>query len=113
MKTMWILRGCAGSGKSTLATNLSRKLEQCCVLSSDDYFTYDNSYMFDISMLGAAHSWNQWRTRKLCELGRTNIIIDNTNTTFREIKPYVDIAKEFGYKIKIIEPDTPWKFDVE
>ncbi|CAF0919127.1 unnamed protein product [Didymodactylos carnosus] len=40
----------------------------------------------------------------------TPIIIDNTNTTSWEMKPYATMAKEAGYNILIIEPHTPWKY---
>uniref|UniRef100_A0A8C9YUW6 NEDD4 binding protein 2-like 2 n=1 Tax=Sander lucioperca TaxID=283035 RepID=A0A8C9YUW6_SANLU len=43
--------------------------------------------------------------------GRSPIIIDNTNTQAWEMKPYVKMALERGYKVDFCEPDTSWKFD--
>ncbi len=40
------------------------------------------------------------------------VLIDNTNVTFWEIKPYIYIANKYDYIIIICEPRTPWKFDV-
>jgi hypothetical protein len=41
------------------------------------------------------------------------VVIDNTNVTFWEIKPYVQIADKYDYIIIICEPRTPWKFDLD
>uniref|UniRef100_A0A3Q3AFZ4 NEDD4 binding protein 2-like 2 n=1 Tax=Kryptolebias marmoratus TaxID=37003 RepID=A0A3Q3AFZ4_KRYMA len=43
--------------------------------------------------------------------GRSPIIIDNTNLQYWEMKPYVKMALERGYKVDFCEPDTSWKFD--
>ena len=34
-----------------------------------------------------------------------NIIVDNTNTKFWEMKPYVEIAQQNGYEIEFAEPN--------
>jgi len=39
----------------------------------------------------------------------TLIVIDNTHTQKWEARPYVRAALQKGYKIKILEPSTPWK----
>ena len=38
------------------------------------------------------------------------VIIDNTNTMAWEMRPYIELALNNGYKVHILEPDTPWKF---
>ncbi|KAF7640982.1 hypothetical protein LDENG_00001710 [Lucifuga dentata] len=43
--------------------------------------------------------------------GRSPIIIDNTNIQAWEMKPYVKMALEGGYRVDFCEPDTIWKFD--
>ena len=40
------------------------------------------------------------------------IVIDNTNVRKWEAKPYVKMAQQYGYEVKFVEPDTPWKFDI-
>jgi NEDD4-binding protein 2 len=41
----------------------------------------------------------------------TPIVIDNTNLQAWEPKGYVIKAIELGYRVEIVEPDTPWKKD--
>lgn len=104
-----ILRGLPGSGKSTLGRKLKYSGE---VFSTDDFFVSNGQYLFDPYRLSEAHEWNKIRTKKALEKGITPIIIDNTNVEAWEIKPYVIMGKKYGYEIIILEPDTPWKFNV-
>lgn len=109
MKNMLILSGCSGSGKSTLAKKIKEKFdnenEVFWILSTDEF--WGKEYNFDAKKLGQAHQWNQKRCKDLCEIGR-NVIIDNTNLTFKEIEVYLDIAKEFGYWVSSVRPANEW-----
>ncbi|XP_063250840.1 uncharacterized protein LOC134549206 isoform X2 [Prinia subflava] len=112
-KLLLILRGLPGSGKSTLSRVL---LGQSCggvVLSTDDYFRQWCGYSYDAAQLGDAHEWNQKRAKQAMEQGKSPVIIDNTNTQAWEMKPYVEVALEKGYRVEFHEPDTWWKFDPE
>lgn len=44
--------------------------------------------------------------------GWSPIIIDNTNMKWWEMFPYFKIAVQYGYIIKILEPNTPWRISV-
>ncbi|XP_070605989.1 NEDD4-binding protein 2-like 2 [Erythrolamprus reginae] len=113
-KRILMLRGLPGSGKTTLSRIL---LGQSCngiVFSTDDYFhQISGCWNYDVSQLGAAHEWNQNRAKEAMDLGRSPIIIDNTNTQAWEMKPYVKAALEKGYNVEFCEPDTWWKFNPE
>ncbi|KAM9388344.1 uncharacterized protein LRP34_013742 [Phaethornis superciliosus] len=112
-KRLLILRGLPGSGKSTLSRTL---LGQSCdgiVLSTDDYFRQQDGYTYNVAHLGDAHDWNQKRAKQAMEQGKSPVIIDNTNTQAWEMKPYVQVALEKGYRVEFHEPDTWWKFDPE
>ncbi|XP_029139846.1 uncharacterized protein LOC107286820 [Protobothrops mucrosquamatus] len=113
-KRLLILRGLPGSGKTTLSHIL---LGQSCngtVFSTDDYFHQINGcWTYNVSQLGAAHEWNQNRAKEAMDLGRSPIIIDNTNIQAWEMKPYVKAALEKGYHVEFHEPDTWWKFNPE
>ncbi|XP_032533287.1 NEDD4-binding protein 2-like 2 isoform X2 [Chiroxiphia lanceolata] len=112
-KFLLILRGLPGSGKSTLSRIL---LGQSCdgvVFSTDDYFRQQDGYTYNAAQLGDAHEWNQKRAKQAMEQGRSPVIIDNTNTQAWEMKPYVEVALEKGYRVEFHEPDTWWKFDPE
>lgn len=105
-----ILRGLPGSGKSTLALKLKFS---GVIYTTDDFFIKNGKYDYDPNYLSEAHEWNKMRTKKALEEGLTPIIIDNTNVEAWEMKPYVLIGKKYNYEIVILEPDTPWKFNVK
>ncbi|KAF6724885.1 NEDD4-binding protein 2-like 2 [Oryzias melastigma] len=106
-----LMRGLPGSGKSTMARELLSSGPSGIILSTDDYFAQKNNYRYDPQLLGAAHEWNHSRARDaLCD-GRSPVIIDNTNLEAWEMKPYVKMALDKGYKVDFCEPDTSWKFD--
>uniref|UniRef100_A0A8C6JMH6 Uncharacterized protein n=1 Tax=Melopsittacus undulatus TaxID=13146 RepID=A0A8C6JMH6_MELUD len=112
-KLLLILRGLPGSGKTTLSHVL---LGQSCngiVFSTDDYFRQQDGYTYNAAQLGDAHNWNQMRAKQAMEQGKSPVIIDNTNTQAWEMKPYVEVALEKGYRVEFHEPDTWWKFDPE
>ncbi|XP_050770920.1 uncharacterized protein LOC127029372 isoform X3 [Gymnogyps californianus] len=112
-KLLLILRGLPGSGKSTLSRIL---LGQSCdgiVFSTDEYFRQQDGYTYNAAQLGDAHDWNQKRAKQAMEQGKSPVIIDNTNTQAWEMKPYVEVALEKGYRVEFHEPDTWWKFDPE
>ncbi|NXR47165.1 N42L2 protein, partial [Hippolais icterina] len=91
-------------------------LGQSCdgiVLSTDDYFRQQYGYTYNAAQLGDAHEWNQKRAKQAMEQGKSPVIIDNTNTQAWEMKPYVEVALEKGYRVEFHEPDTWWKFDPE
>ncbi|NXH59262.1 N42L2 protein, partial [Rhabdornis inornatus] len=91
-------------------------LGQSCdgiVLSTDDYFHQQYGYTYNAAQLGDAHEWNRKRAKQAMEQGKSPVIIDNTNTQAWEMKPYVEVALEKGYRVEFHEPNTSWKFDPE
>ncbi|XP_068281500.1 uncharacterized protein [Nyctibius grandis] len=112
-KWLLILRGLPGSGKSTLSCILLGQSHDGIVFSTDDYFRQQDGYTYNAAQLGDAHEWNQKRAKQAMEQGKSPIIIDNTNTQAWEMKPYVEVALEKGYRVAFHEPDTWWKFDPE
>ncbi|XP_076831895.1 uncharacterized protein n4bp2l2 isoform X2 [Brachyhypopomus gauderio] len=106
-----LMRGLPGSGKSTLAKEIVSTVSTGLILSTDDYFFQENGYFFDPSVLGDAHEWNQQRAREAMLAGRSPVVIDNTNIHAWEMKPYVTMALEIGYRVEFVEPDTSWKCD--
>lgn len=100
MKTLFLLRGLPGSGKSTLAKQLGG-----VHFETDTYFlTEDGSYKFDVSKLKEAHQWCQEAVSTEMLLGYTtnvdkDIVVSNTFTQEWEIKPYMDMAEDWGYRV--------------
>jgi len=105
-KYLLLMRGLPGSGKSTIAERILKKFMNIynttvCKCSADSYFTDDEgNYNFDHTKLGKAHGVCKWKAATAMRKGISLVVIDNTNTTRREIKPYLEIAKEQGYMVK-------------
>lgn len=119
MRRLIIARGLTGSGKSTLVDSLcsdyafaGNEVEVC---SADHFFLCKccGQYVFDASKLPYAHAWCQDKARNAARRGVSVIIIDNTNVTAAECLPYVLAGRQHRYDIQFIEPNTPWKFNVD
>jgi predicted kinase len=100
MKNLYLLRGLPGSGKSTLAEQLGGSH-----FETDSYFLDENkNYKFDGSRLKEAHQWCQDLVSNAMLLNHTTgynetIVVSNTFTQEWEMKPYMDMAKDWGYKV--------------
>ena len=107
MKKLILLRGLPGSGKTTFAEFLLDFLlpdVEVHSYAADDYFTTeDGSYHFDASKLGVAHAQCLDNTlnamRDASNLEECIIIVHNTFTTEKELKPYLDAAKAFSFEV--------------
>lgn len=108
---MVIMRGLPGSGKSTLARQIAG--DDGAVYSTDDFFMEDGVYMFDPKKIVANHAANQARVREACATGISPVVVDNTNTQKWEARPYVEIARKYGYRVRFVEADTPWAKDAD
>lgn len=96
-KTLFLLRGLPGAGKSTLASILGDFLMDT-VIEADNYFMVEGQYVFNPAHLHKAHKWCQQQA----EQGMINgerVIVSNTFTTEKELKPYLDMAQKYGYSI--------------
>lgn len=76
------------------------------VYSADDYF-YENGpnpgeYDFDREKLGAAHGQCKARTESAMASGVAKVFVANTFTTEKEIKPYKELAEQYGYMLMSI-----------
>lgn len=119
MKKLYILIGCSGSGKSTLAKKTAEQIRKeygCLVYihSTDNYFVdVHGNYKFDPSKLGYYHKCNQMDVAASMQWNASFIIVDNTNLTKKERKPYTDLAAQYGYEVEYLYPDTPWVNNAE
>jgi len=106
-KALFIIRGLPGSGKTTVAEMLAnisfgvgKKKDgeySYTVCTADDFFMKDGEYVWKRELLGAAHKWCQDKCKNAMIAGEDRIFIANTNTTWKEMKIYFDMANEFGY----------------
>lgn len=95
-KTLILLRGVPGSGKSTTA----KELFPSYIHLEADMYWYDKegNYNFNITKLGNAHAWCELQTEYNMTQG-FNVVISNTLTTEKELKPYYELAKKYEYKV--------------
>jgi predicted kinase len=99
-----LIRGLPGSGKSTLAKNLQASIGGVH-LESDQYFAYAGTYMFDPTKLVDAHKWCQdWADISL--RARQTTIVSNTFTQMWEMKPYLELAKEYNVRVQVIHVES-------
>lgn len=103
-KILWILRAPSGSGKSTIAEVLDihffRSTASCEQFEADMFFyDMDGNYNFDGSKLGEAHKWCREGVEDAMNKGMQHVIVSNTSTTEKEVKPYVDLAEQYGYTV--------------
>jgi predicted kinase len=115
-KQLIIVRGLPGSGKSSIATNLGVPANN--IFSVDDYWLRpDGTYDFNYDYVAKSYQWNHQRVSatmasKVLDT-KTTLVVDNVNITFDEILPYVEAAQVYKYSIKLLEPQTEWRYDVE
>lgn len=98
MKQLIILRGVSGAGKSTVAEIISEGYWPIC--EADQYhYTESGVYDWKPENVGKAHAWCQSIVRDAMASNIKKIIVSNTSTTEKELKPYLTLAEEFGYQV--------------
>ncbi len=102
MTNLILIRGLPGSAKSTLAKSLIRDNDNGVHFEADMYFqNTEGEYIFDQTKLHQAHMWCQEQTMKYLRF-EYDVVVSNTFTTIKELKPYFDIADEFGIVPQVI-----------
>lgn len=106
------MRGLPGSGKSTLAKALAG-LYEAVYVSADVMLESSNGYAWTYPLSCHAHEICRSLVELAMQQQRTTIVLDNMHLRPFRAKPYVDTAKSYGYEIKVVEPTTPWRADVD
>jgi predicted kinase len=108
MPTLYIVRGLPGSGKSTLAAIISAA-HDARHFEADMYFTNNDEYRFDASMLQEAHEWCL-ESAEIAMFGEAiDVVVSNTFTRRWEYQPYIEAAKRYGYDVQVIECHGTWR----
>ena len=94
-KVLYIVRGIPGSGKSTFAKTLGGQHYEADMYFIDE----EGNYKFDGTKIKDAHKWCQSFVETNMVLEYPKIVVSNTFTQEWEMKPYMDLAKEHGYKV--------------
>lgn len=98
-KQLVILRGLPGSGKTTLAKFLEEEISGAIAVCADDYFETREGYVFKVEELGNAHAYCQGKVNEMMEEAVPVIVVHNTSTTMKEMRPYLKMAEEHGYQV--------------
>jgi len=119
MKTVYLMFGLPGSGKSTRANELAYGFREEDIMptnfSTDDYWIRpDGYYDWNVARIKEAHQWNYARFSSFVNRRHDNlhvVFVDNTNLRFADCRRYIDTAKDAGYNVVLVEPETPWRYD--
>lgn len=93
-KYLFILRHVPGAGSSTLGSIIAQQYYE-----ADMYQYVNGEYKFDPVKVGYCHKRCQDDVELSMQNGVLTIAISNTNTTERELVPYYDLAKKYGYTV--------------
>jgi predicted kinase len=94
IKTLFILRGVPGCGKTTLAESL-----EGVYFEADKFFMVNGEYKFYYTKLKQAHDLCRHSTEAAMNMGHERVIVSNTFTTEEQMQPYLDLAKEYKYRV--------------
>ncbi|MCK9574644.1 MAG: AAA family ATPase [Candidatus Pacearchaeota archaeon] len=97
-KILFMVRGVPGSGKSSVAEEIAKGYPDviCC---ADDYHMIDGEYKWELARQGYAHKSCQAKCENLMKCGVPRVVVSNTSTTVKEMKPYYDMAATYGYSV--------------
>jgi predicted kinase len=96
-RALIIIRGLPGSGKSSFAKLIDSNPDFIC--TADDFLMEDGKYNWSPERAGMAHKKCQAKCENLMRLKFPKIIVANTSTTEKELKPYYDLARNYGYQV--------------
>jgi len=95
---LYMIRGLPGSGKSTLAMKLcGRDFHE-----ADQYFMGPEGYQFNPAKLKEAHEACRKAVEADMNFGLPVVGVSNTFTQEWELKPYLELAAKYGYKVFVI-----------
>ncbi len=103
MFNLYILMSPSGCGKSTFAKKIQQWNNGIKICSADNFFMVDGEYKWDRNLIGKAHE----TCRNECEAElkvKNSVIVDNTNTTWKELKPYIQMGYDNNACVLIYRP---------
>src|SRR5687768_5804273 len=110
-KIVYLMRGLPSCGKSQMAKRLAGESGLIC--ETDEYFythvgTDPTKFNYKRVLQQVACDWNFDRFCRAVDQGITPIIVDRGNSRSLESRRYARYAVEHGYRLEMVEPDSPW-----
>jgi predicted kinase len=110
-RIVYLMRGLPSCGKSFKARQLAANGGLIC--ETDEYFHTQigddpTKYNYRRDLQQAACDWNFDRFCHAVDEGTSPIIVDRGNSRSLESQRYVRYAANRGYRVEIVEPDSPW-----
>jgi predicted kinase len=96
---LYLIRGLPGSGKSTFAEMLAANLLGRHYEADMFHYNEEGVYDWKPERVAKAHNWCQDKVRQNMEDLFMDIVVSNTFTTEKELKPYLELAAKHGYKV--------------
>jgi predicted kinase len=91
-----LFRGAPGAGKTTLAKAIGNYLAP---IEADDWRNYEKPY--DKAQNVKAHTWCKLETERWMLADSQLLVVANTFVKKETLQPYIDVAKEYGYKVTV------------
>lgn len=98
LKVLYLVRGIPGAGKSTFAKTLANT-DGYRVEADSYHINGDGVYDWKPENVHLAHRWCFDITENWLKQGKAKVIVSNTFTTEKELKPYVDLAAQYAYRV--------------
>lgn len=99
MRHLYLIRGLPGSGKSTFALKLANAIGAYTFEADHFHEDADGNYVWRPENVANAHALCQRAVRHIMTSNGKDIVVSNTFTTEKELKPYLDLAAEHGYSV--------------
>ena len=107
-RVCWIMSGPSGVGKSHKSLEIQSENPNTEIVSADYFWDREGYYDFDFKKLSEAHQFCFSEFKKAISKG-SNVIVDNTNLKYQDVKKYLDYLLEnnsqsdFKYSVKFIQ----------
>lgn len=99
---LYLIRGLPGSGKSTFAKTLALGIK-AYHFEADQYFMDESGkYTWIPELVSRAHYWCQRMTEEAMRDSSLPVVVSNTFTTEKELKPYLQLAEQYGYSVTVM-----------
>ena len=104
-----LMRGPSCSGKSWIVEKMC-EVRPFTICSTDSYFMVDGVYQFDATQLPYYHELNFRKCTSALAAGE-DVIVDNTNLTYKQMKRYIDAARLLGHEYHFLNGFEPVRRD--